>query len=969
MSDHEETGDGIPETQFSQLLSAIKESHARFDAKLTDFREEMRQFQEEAATKALKRARHEKPYQFKRKGNEEQATFNAQVDEALAEAQLELPGPSTSPALERAHKAIERGRRLLAERQKLIRIADRSELGWSVVSEYTADELADNSDDEKRLEKAERSAERKLAKRKKKRAEPAQVKQNARFLPAQAATPAGTTPFQFPPRRPPATVSQPFRVPGPCFACGEMGHIRSRCPKTASGVTLEPRKWYPFRDDKDEQFLFEPVEGTCAEREQVDVGKTMLDKQVLCDTVKGMCTEREEAGAKGSMLESAADVELCEWQREPEDVCIWELGMEDVCTPAEVKGRLKRSVSFWREELKASEFILNTIEHGYVLPLKSEPSPFVGKNQVSTIANKAFVEKSIKELLVAQCVRQVASIPHICSPLSVVESKSGKKRLVVNLRHLNMFLWKQTFKYEDLRIAMLLLEKGDYLFSFDLKSGYHHVEIAEVHHKYLGFAWDDKFYVFTVLPFGLASACYIFTKLLRPLVAYWRSKGLKSVVYLDDGLCAAMDYAAAVKASLLVRETLDCAGFVVHPTKCIWDPTQRLVWLGFVIDVALGRIEVPQEKIVSLQGLLRQVRLVRYVQARKLASIIGQIISMGLAIGPISRFMTRRLYALLESRQAWCEQLLLSSEARDEIVFWEECLSEYKSQPIWHAPSAVRVVYSDASETGYGGYVVEHGPCVAYGQWTTEEAKQSSTWRELTAVLCVLEAMAKKLANARVRWFSDNQNVARILLVGSRKPHLQSIALKIFSLSVRSHIKIEPEWIPRQLNVKADLLSRIVDFDDWRLNPEVFIHLDKAWGPHTVDRFASFQNCQLPRFNSRCWNPGSEAVDAFTVHWGGEVNWWCPPIPLVPRVIRHAQVCAAKGTLIVPCWPSAPFWPLICRANGQFASFVTMVEELPLSESLFLPGMSGSVLFNGKIPNTKVFALRCNFSIQPVETG
>ena len=67
-------------------------------------------------------------------------------------------------------------------------------------------------------------------------------------------------------------------------------------------------------------------------------------------------------------------------------------------------------------------------------------------------------------------------------------------------------------------------------------------------------------------------------------------------MYLDDGLCAATDYSSAVKASLLVQETLDCAGFVVHPSKCIWEPTQRLVWLGFVIDVALGQIEVPGRK-------------------------------------------------------------------------------------------------------------------------------------------------------------------------------------------------------------------------------------------------------------------------------------------------------------------------------------------------------------------------------------
>ena len=79
-------------------------------------------------------------------------------------------------------------------------------------------------------------------------------------------------------------------------------------------------------------------------------------------------------------------------------------------------------------------------------------------------------------------------------------------------------------------------------------------------------------------------------------------------------------------------------------------------------------------------------------------------------------------------------------------------------------------------------------------------------------------------------------------------------------------------------------------------------------------------------------------------------------------VIRHAQVCAAKGTLIVPCWPSAPFWSLVCKTDGQLASFVTMIMELPLTKDLFLPGLSGSVIFNGNIPNTKVWVLKCNFA-------
>ena len=65
---------------------------------------------------------------------------------------------------------------------------------------------------------------------------------------------------------------------------------------------------------------------------------------------------------------------------------------------------------------------------------------------------------------------------------------------------------------------MLLLERNDHLFSFDLKSGYHHVDVAEAHQRFLGIEWGGAYYVFTVLPFGLSTACNVFTKLLRPLV-------------------------------------------------------------------------------------------------------------------------------------------------------------------------------------------------------------------------------------------------------------------------------------------------------------------------------------------------------------------------------------------------------------------------------------------------------------------
>ena len=281
--------------------------------------------------------------------------------------------------------------------------------------------------------------------------------------------------------------------------------------------------------------------------------------------------------------------------------------------------------------------MVSIIEAGYVLPLKSLPPPCVRKNQLSAKLHADFVQTSIDELVATGCVRHVEEVPHVCSPLSVVENAVGKKRLVLNLRYLNQHLWKQ---YEDLRTAMMYFNPGDYLFAFDLKSGYHHVDIAEIHHKFLGFEWNGRYYMFTVLPFGLSSACYIFTKLVRPLVRYWRARGIKITVYLDNGLAVASNEQQALEASQIVRDTLKKAGFIAHPEKSKWVPTQRLVWLGFVIDMAVGQIEVPEEKLLVTRELTAKILSMPQIPARQLARLVGKIISLGLAIGPVSRFMT-----------------------------------------------------------------------------------------------------------------------------------------------------------------------------------------------------------------------------------------------------------------------------------------------------------------------------------------
>ena len=94
-------------------------------------------------------------------------------------------------------------------------------------------------------------------------------------------------------------------------------------------------------------------------------------------------------------------------------------------------------------------------------------------------------------------------------------------------------------------------------------------------------------------------------------------------------------------------------------------------------------------------------------------------------------------------------------------------------------------------------------------------------------------------------------------------------------------------------------------------------------------------------------SPGCSAVDAHFQDWWGE-NWLCPPVSMVVDVIKHACVCCSTGTLILPEWPSAYFWPLLKPCPSRFASFVTDVVSLPKTSDLIIPGPGQKVLYHSK---------------------
>ena len=105
--------------------------------------------------------------------------------------------------------------------------------------------------------------------------------------------------------------------------------------------------------------------------------------------------------------------------------------------------------------------------------------------------------------------------------LAVTVQVNGEKRLILDLRLTDLHVHKQKFKGEELHTIKNIFAKGIFVFSFDLKSGYHHIDIFPDRRKYLPFSWEfvpghTRFFQFTVLPFELSSAPY------KPLETHWR---------------------------------------------------------------------------------------------------------------------------------------------------------------------------------------------------------------------------------------------------------------------------------------------------------------------------------------------------------------------------------------------------------------------------------------------------------------
>ena len=143
------------------------------------------------------------------------------------------------------------------------------------------------------------------------------------------------------------------------------------------------------------------------------------------------------------------------------------------------------------------------------------------------------------------------------SSIKVTAKKGLKKfRLCLNMHWLGKFIKVPKFKFEDLNLISLVLQPGDWMFTLDDVARYYHWTVREGFRKYFGFQWEGVLYEWCVLPFGVASTPWVFTKRKRALVKMWRARGYRLIPYMDDFLFTARSVQEALVLRLIVLENL-----------------------------------------------------------------------------------------------------------------------------------------------------------------------------------------------------------------------------------------------------------------------------------------------------------------------------------------------------------------------------------------------------------------------------
>lgn len=487
--------------------------------------------------------------------------------------------------------------------------------------------------------------------------------------------------------------------------------------------------------------------------------------------------------------------------------------------------------------------------------------------------------------------------------------KDGSARVILNLRELNEFITFIHFKMETIADVLSMISPNCYFMTIDFKHAFFSISVKPDQRRWLRFLWNNAHYQFASLPQGLSSAPRLFTKLLKPALAYLRKLGMLISCYIDDCI-----FIASSKEELLYNvnyamQFFDSLGLTINIVKSILVPTQRVKFLGVLLDSINMAVALPDDKMkrIRYEGSLLLNK--KTTTLHELSSFIGLVVFAGVAVpqAPLHYKYLEivRNMALIKSKGDYEAHTFLDVHSRDLIRWWVDNIT-YQTKSIINPPPDLEI-RTDASLTGWGAKL---GSIVTGGNWNSDELNHINCL-ELKAVLLGLKSLCREYRDTHVRLRSDNTTViACIDRCASNKVSLLTIVEQIFEWTNMRGITLSAEYIKGSENIEADRESRIKNNDiEWMLDRNIFSALCKNYFVPELDLFATRINAQLCKFVA--WKPDPDAsyIDAFTIPWSCGFNYAFPPFSIIGKMIQKMQEERATLLVILPLWPTRVWFP------------------------------------------------------------
>ena len=127
--------------------------------------------------------------------------------------------------------------------------------------------------------------------------------------------------------------------------------------------------------------------------------------------------------------------------------------------------------------------------------LQREPPPVRLPNHPSARKHAQFVADELATALglaASEQARFDAAV--VVHPLAVVVQSNGKRRLILDARITNLYTRCEPLEYESLSMLQQLVQPHDFMWGWDLTSGYHHLRMRSDQMRLFGFRWDGRVY-------------------------------------------------------------------------------------------------------------------------------------------------------------------------------------------------------------------------------------------------------------------------------------------------------------------------------------------------------------------------------------------------------------------------------------------------------------------------------------------